>query len=141
MLGSDNLTPYQMHMYKLTFANTSPDWALKLQWPSGVWYWFDSESLLVSSSIYSLFVYGNTIKYIYIAVISVSNGAVSNRYKSSISWSLIYGSAISGDSIIASVYWSTYFLLIFNKTTNEVNVRQTSINQIFGIGVDIATGR
>ena len=85
MLGSDPSSPYQLHLYKHTFGNTSPDWSLKLSWPSGTWTTSESESLLISSSIYTLFLYGSSPKYAYMAVISVSDGTVSNRYKSSIS--------------------------------------------------------
>ena len=84
MLGTDPFSPYQLHLYKHTFGGTSPDWSLKLSWPSGTWTTYYSESLLISSIIYSFFIYGSTSQYVYMVAISLSDGTVSNRHKSSI---------------------------------------------------------
>ena len=138
MLGVDPSSPYQLHLYKHTFGGTSPDWNLKLSWPSGTWSTSNSESLLISSSIYTLFAYGST-QYVYMAVISVSDGTVSNRYKSSISCTYVRGSAVSGDYIVASVQWSSYYLLMLNRATNLFDIKSFSGN-LLGIGLD-TTGR
>ena len=140
MVGLHPSSPYQLHLYKHTFSNTSPDWSLKLSWPSGTWVTGESESLLRSSSIYTLFPYGSTTKYVYVAVISVSDGTVSNRYKSSISWTNVYGSGTSGDYIAASVKWASYYLLMLNRATNLFDIRLLSGNSLFWIGLD-TTGR
>ena len=138
MLGSHPSSPYQLHLYKHTFGSTSPDWSLKLSWPSGIWTTSESESLLISSSIYTFFIYGST-KYLYMAVISVSDGTVSNRYKSSISWTNVYGSGVSGDYIVASAYCSSYYLLMMNRATNLFDIKSFS-GVLYGIGLD-TTGR
>ena len=84
MAGVHILSPYQLHFYKHTFGETSPDWSLKLSWPFAFWTKFISESLLISPSIYAFFPYGSTsVSYVYMAVISLSDGTVSNRHKSS----------------------------------------------------------
>ena len=136
MLGSDPFPPYQLHFYKHTFGETSPDWSLKLSWPSGTWYASNSESLLISSSIYAFFPYGSSsVSYIYIAMISLSDGTVSNRYKSSLSCTQVYGSGVNGDYIAASVQWSSYYLLMFNRATNLFNIKLFS-GLLYGIGLD-----
>ena len=138
MLGVDPSSPYQLHLYKHTFGNTSPDWSLKLSWPSATWTTSFSESLLISSSIYSLFPYGST-RYVYMAVISVSDGTVSNRYKSSISCTGVNGSGVNGDYIAASLYCSSNFLLMFNRATNLFDAKSFA-GDLLGIGLD-TTGR
>ena len=138
MLGVDPSSPYQLHLYKHTFGGTSPDWSLKLSWPSGTWTISESESLLISSSIYTLFPYGSP-QYVYMAVISVSDGTIGNRYKSSISCTFVYGSGANGDYIAASVRWSSYYLLMFNRATNLFDIKSFSGN-LYGIGLD-TTGR
>ena len=80
MLGFDPVSPYNLHIYKHTFGNTSPDWSLTMAWPGTGWSVTISKSLLISSSIYSFINYGNP-KYIYLAVLSLSDGSVSSRYK------------------------------------------------------------
>ena len=140
MLGVDP-SSYQLHLYKHTFGGTSPDWSLKLSWPSGTWSTFTSESLLISSTIYTLFPYGSSPQYVYMAVISVSDGTVSNRFKSSVSCSYVYGSGVSGDYIIVSVKRSSSpYLLMFNRATNSFDIKSFSGNSLFRIGLD-TTGR
>ena len=140
MLGSDPSSPYQLHLYKHTFSSTSPDWSLNLSWLSGTWTINNSESLLISSSIYTFFLYGSTSQYVYMAVISLSDGTVSNRYKSSISWTNAFGSGASGDYIAASVAWSSYYLLMFNRATNLFDVWSFSGTYLHGMSLD-TTGR
>ena len=139
MLGVEISNSDKLHFYKHTFGGTSPDWSLKQSWPS--WYWFLglSESLLISSSIYTLFTFGPP-NYVYMAVISISDGTVSNRYKSSIYCENVYGSAVNGDYIVASVTWSSYNLLIFNRATNLFDIKSFSGTLLYGIGLD-TTGR
>ena len=140
MLGSDPSSPYQLHLYKHTFGGTSPDWSLKLSWLSGTWTTAESSSLLISSSIYSFFIYGSSPQYAYMAVISVSGGTVSNRYKSSIGCSYVWGSGVNGDYIAASVRWSSDYLLIFNRATNLFDIKSFSGNSLIGMSLD-TTGR
>ena len=140
MIGSDPLSPYQLHLYKHTFGGTSPDWSLQLAWPSGNWLTAESESLLISSCIYTFFPYGST-QYVYMAVISLSDGTVSNRYKSSVSCTAVNGSGVSGDYIAASVAWSSSsYLLIFSRATNLFDVKLFPGIFLIGIGLD-TTGR
>ena len=138
MLGIDIFTPRNLHFYKLTFSNLSPTWALKLSWPLGTWNAAYSESVLVSSSIYSFFSYGSTNKYVYLAVISEADGSVAARYKSSISWNTIYAAEASGDYIVASV-WQTN-LLVFKKETNTFTIKSLN-NYLSWIELERTTGR
>ena len=139
MLGNDPSPPYQLHLYKHTFGGTSPDWSLKLSWPSGLWSAHYSESLLISSSIYTFFPYGSS-QYVYMAVISLSDGTVNYRHKSSISCAFVWGSGVNGDYIAASVYWPPYpYLLMLNRATNLFDIKSFS-SLLHGICLD-ATGR
>ena len=140
MIGVDP-SSYHLHLYKHTFSNTSPDWSLKLSWPSGTWTigTYESDSLLISSSIYAFFAYGST-NYLYMAVISLSDGTVSNRHKSSVSCNSLRGSGNNGDYIAASVTWSSSYLLMFNIATNLFDIKLFSGTGLFGIGLD-TTGR
>ena len=71
------------------------------------------------------------------AVISLLDGSVSNRYKSSISWTQVYGSGVNGDYIAASVQWSTsFYLLMFNRPTNLFDVKSFSGTSLYGISLD-----
>ena len=143
MIGYDALSPYSLHFYKHTFGNTFPDWSLKMLWPSGTWSAHESESLLVSSTIYSFFPYGSTFN-VYMAVISLSNGSVSSRYKSStyLSDLYIWGSGVSGDYIVACVGSSvSFYLLMFNKATNEFTIKIPYNTAIYRIGLEATTNR
>ena len=140
MLGVDPSSPYQLHLYKHTFGSTSPDWSLKLSWPSGTWTTERSESLLISSSIYTLFPYGSSTHYVYMVVISLSDGTVSNRYKSSVSWTNVWGSTVNGDYIAVTVRWTSYYLLMFNRATNLFDFKLFSGANLYKIGLD-TTGR
>ena len=139
MLGSDPLSPYQLHLYKHTFGGTSPDWSLKLSCPSGTWTVTESESQLISSSIYTFFTYGSSYRYVYMAVISVSDGTVNNRYKASMTCVYVLGLGVNGDYIAVSVHWNSDFLLIFNRATNLFDIKLFA-GLLYGIGID-TTGR
>ena len=102
VLGSDMASPYNLHMYKITFLSTSVDWAKQIACSSGTWGAYYSESVLSSdgSTIYSFFTFGVT-KYLYFAGLSVSDGSVATtRFKSSIAVPDLYGSALNGDYVI-----------------------------------------
>ena len=74
------------------------------------------------------------------AVISLSDGTVSNRYKSSISCTSVWGSGANGDYIVASVQLSSvFYLLVLNRATNLFDIKLFSGN-LYGIGLD-TTGR
>ena len=140
MLGVHPSPTYQLHLYKLSFSNTSLDWALKQAWPS-TWTAYHSESLIVSPSIYTFFVYGAN-KYMYMAVINANNGSVGSRYKSSLLWInyTVYGSAASGDYVVAFVNWSPYYLLIFNRETSVFSFK-TFLTYLCGIWLEASTER
>ena len=94
---------------------------------------------MISSSIYTFFAYGST-KYVYMAEISVSDGTVSNRYKSSFSCTQVRGSGVNGNYIAASVQCSSsFYLLMFNRATNLFDIKLFP-DVLIGIGLD-TTGR
>ena len=73
--------------------------------------------------------------------ISLSDGTVSNRHKSSISCAAVFGSGVNGDYLAASVYCSSFpYLLMFNRATNLFDVKSFSGFNLYGIDLD-TTGR
>ena len=140
MLGYGPNSTGNMKLYKLTFSFLSPDWELTLPCQSlhcdvGL-----SESLLVSSSIYSFFSYGNP-RYLYLAVISVTDGTVVARYKSSVQCDDVQGSEINGDYILTTTYSAFYYLVVFNKAIKAFSIKSFSGNGLFSVGLDAATSR
>ena len=97
-----------------------------------------SESLLADSIIYSFFAYGST-KYLYLALISLVDGSVSVRYKSTISCSFLYGSGANGDYIIASA--NINHLVIYNRVTTSFIIKMFSGSPLYGLTVEPTTGR
>ena len=138
--GSHSSSPYQLHLYKHTFGNLSPDWSLKLAWPSGTWLQNYSESMRISSLIYSFISYGST-QYVYMVVISISDGSVSSRYKSSISWAPVWGSGTNEDYVVASIHCTTPCLLLFNRSTNIFTIKPFSGTDLYGMGIEPVTNR
>ena len=142
MIGYDPSSPGNLHMYKHSFGNTSPDWSLAMAWASGLWFASYSQSLLISSSIYSFFPYGGTSSYVYMVVISLSNGSVNSRYKSSVGCSYVWGSGVSGDFIAVSMYCHTYlYLLMFNRAANVFIVKTFTGSFLLKIGLETSTNR
>ena len=111
VLGVAPASPNNLQMYKITFSSTSVNWANQIACPSGTWYAYYSESVLSSdgSTIYSFFTFGVT-KYLYFCGLSASDGSVATtRYKSSANIGNVYGSALSGDYVVATTYSPSSF--------------------------------
>ena len=115
-----------------------------MAWPPGSgWSVTISKSLLISSSIYSFINYGNP-KYLYLVVISLSDGSVSSRYKSSFNWSVpsVYGSEVSGDYIAALISCPNLtYLLLFNRVTNIFTIKTYSEMFIYAILLERTTNK
>ena len=143
VLGADLASPYNLHIYKVTFSSTSVDWANQLACSSGTWVSIYSESVLSSdgSTIYSFFVFGVT-KYIYFAGLSVSDGSVATtRFKSSIAVQEFYGSALNGDYVVATISTPAY-LLIYSISTSTFTIKFFSATNVLrGWGVEPSSGR
>ena len=75
------------------------------------------------------------------AVMSVTDGSVINRYKSSISCTNVRGSGANGDYIAASIYCSSGFLFLLNRATNVFSIKLFSGDQLYEIKLETATGR
>ena len=141
MLGYHPSSPYPLHLYKFTFGSTSPLWSLTMTCPSGIWSANNSESLLISSSIYSFFIYGSVLKYVYLAIISLSDGAVTSRYKSSSNCNgNMFGSGVIGDIILITLACPSSYLIIYNKATNAFNTKSLT-DTLIGIASDTINGR
>ena len=142
LVGSDIATPWSLHLYKMTFGSTTPTWALKMNCfnPSSGWSVYLSETVVISSTIYSFFLYGTTSNtYGYGALLDLNTGSVSLRYKSSITCQDIYSSIVSGDYIAVALTWSVKILLLYNTATNTFNIRSSI--PIYGVNVEVSNGR
>ena len=102
VVGAGPSSPYDLHMYKLTFSKTSVEWADKIAWASGTWTSNLSESILSADglTIYTFINFGSS-QYLYFVSLSVSTGSVvGTRYKSNVTIAFVWGSALNGDYLI-----------------------------------------
>ena len=129
-ISFDLSPPYNAYFIKLTFGSSTTDWTNKLLWSTGTCPYvnYKAGSVLSNdgSKIYSFFPFGTT-NYLYLAIFNASSGAVSNsRFKSSISWSAVYGIAQKGSYILISVLCSSYDLILFNSDLFTFNIKKSS---------------
>ena len=125
-LYADASSPYTLNMYKITFGQTSSDWANKMACNSGTWTTGLSESLLSTSGslIYSYFIYGDSVKYMYLVSFVASTGSVfGSRYRSSAVWTTIYGIAQIGNYVTTIATCSDTYLVAFNVETSKFLLR------------------
>ena len=138
---------YNAVFIKLTFANTSADWANQMNCSGSgscdIWY---SWSLLSTdkSKIYSLFSYYKPFNYIiYFSWLQTSNGAiVGNRYQSTSSWtSNVYGSALNGDNLVAILQCSSsLYLVIYNIPSDSFTFKSFS-GGLFSVATESGSNR
>ena len=137
-----------LQMYKITFSLTSVNWANQIIWTSGAWSTVYSESVLSSdgSKIYSFFIFGSssTTKYLYFCGLSVSDGNVATtRYRSSIFVNQVWGSAVNGDYVVATSYFSSISvsLVMYSISSATFTIKFFSSNYLLGWAVEPSSGR
>ena len=112
--------------------------------PSGTWSVSYSETLIDntdSSKLYTMLIYGAT-KYVYFVSMNITNGdVIGSRYKSSISLSAIYGFKQNGDYLLATLYYSSYYLLLVNIKSFSFTIRKFTGNSLYGLAVNSNIGR
>ena len=139
-------TYYNAVFIKLTFANTSADWANQMSC-SGSCAIRYSWSLLSTdkSKIYSLFSYAqSSIWNIYFSWFQTSNGAiVGNRYQSTTPWSgiYVYGSVLTGDNIVATLYCGAYYLVIYNIPADSFTFKSFSGSYLYDVAIENGSNR
>ena len=144
MVGRDPST-YVHHFYKITFGSTTVTWANKKASWGPFWFISEWESLLNSdkSIIYSFYIHYSN--YLYLVLFQNSNGDIlSSNYKSSKSCSNpgVYGSAVSGDYVIANLYCtSASYLVIYNSVISTFVTKLFSGQVLYGWGIDPISGR
>ena len=141
ILGADLASPYNLHIYKITFLSISVDWAKQVACSSGTWVAYYSESVLSSdgSTIYSFFTFGAT-KYLFFVGLSVSDGSVATtRFKSSIAVPDLYGSSLNGDYLISTVSGPAC-LLIYSISASTFTIKSFS-GTLRGWAVEPSSGR
>ena len=145
-IGSKLVSAYTNYYFKFTFGNAAADWANKMEWLSGTWRAFVSESILSSDStlIYAFFSYGlDPSYYTYFATFNVATGSVvGTRYKSSISW-YVNKSTVTGIYVVVAVYCpNVSYLVIFDTSTNSfTNMVTNSTIGLYDAKVDKLSGR
>ena len=141
MIGIDPSSPYPIHFYKIIFPGaTVYTNNYRLDCSSGTWSGSFSESVLVSSSIYSFFTYGDT-RYLYLAIFPMGGSDVTTRYKSSSNWDYVYGSAVSGNNIIVSAQCSGSKLIVYNLATNAFTINAFNGQELFGCALEQSSSR
>ena len=142
-IGHD-LSNYFVHVYKIKFSSTSLEWANKIEIYSQCWSVDYSESVLSddSSTIYSFFVYGQTLKSLYFTSFSASTGDVtSTRYKSSVSIAkLSWGIALSDDYIVANTEYYCY-LIVYKISSSTFIIKSFAGFALYRITSELPTGR
>ena len=143
-LGNSDSNGLHLYFTKFAFGNTSVDWRSKMDWSTASWTAKLSESLLSSDSskIHSLFSYGTSSnQYLYYFELNATTGSVSgSRYQSSIVWSSVYGSARNGDNIVATIYSSQFYIIVYNVVTLVFKFYSFPGN-MFGCSFDSRSGR
>ena len=137
VVGVTPASPYNLLMYKITFGLTPVNWANQISCASGTWTTSNSESVLSSdgSTIYIFLTFGTT-NYFYFAGMSVSSGSVTTtRYKSSVSVSYVWRSALNGDYIVAATD-TPASLLLYSISSSAFTIKSFSGNNLNGWGVE-----
>ena len=135
-------TSTNLYLFRFEFLSSTPSWEKKMIC-SGTWNLADSISLLSSDrlKIHSFFVYGST-SYVYFTSFSVSDGSIlSTRYKSSDQWFAVYGAALSGEYIAASIVSSPNQALIIFNTVTTIFITREFTGFLFKTIVDNISGR
>ena len=136
-IASNNL-----QMYKLTFLSNTVDWANKIGC-SGTWSSNRSESLLSvdGSTIYLFFIYGSGSTFLYFAGLSSIDGSIKTmRYRSSISASVVQGSVLNGNYIVATIE-NPVSLMIYNIPSSAFIIKSFSGTMLFRWGVEKSSSR
>ena len=139
LIGFDSINT-DLHFLRVTFSMTTPDWAFKMLWPSSACTAYYSESLLSSSTIYTIFTFG-VPKSLYFTSFSLSGSHLSSTYKSNTGWSNgAYGATLKGNYIVAALYWSTGYLFVYNIETKLITIKLYSNGFTLGVETE-STGR
>ena len=114
--------PYTEHMYKLTFGNTSPDWASKILCPFVLC--VDSRGVAKLSNdgslLYVFFNYGAPICLFFITLDASTGSSIGSLYKSNYQSLFADGFTYFGDYIIVIVKCnSIYTLLMYNTISSS----------------------
>ena len=128
---------YNLQMYKITFGNTLPDWAKKIQCSLSLCGTNSADSIksLDGIKIYCILTYGNPY-YIYFVTLRTINGnPIGSRYKSNISWPDVFISSLNGDYLLFIVYCSATYIGLFNTVSSTFNIREFS-STLYGSSVD-----
>lgn len=130
-----------LKMYKVTFSNTSVDWANQMLC-SGSWTAFYSGSMLSDdgSIIYSYFSFGISSRNMYFISQSVTSGSViGSRYKSSVTVMYIFGSVLNGDYALATTNGPNV-LVIFSLSTSTFTIKNFSGN-LYNLSIELSSCR
>ena len=137
-------SPQNAVFIKFTYQSTSADWAKKMGCSSSVWNIINSESVMSSDKlkIFSFLTYSDSLWNVYFTTFKTSDGLIlGTTYKTTVSWSSVYGSVVNGDNVIAILYCTQYCLTIYNIPSDLFTFKSFSSGSLNGLGVESGSGR
>ena len=130
--------------YKYTFGNANLDWKNIMICTTGTWGSGYSESQISGTTIYNFFIADQNY-YLYMASFNVSTGSlIGSRYKSSITLGNVYGSALMGNYLLATITTnipSQYYVLMYNIVTDIFTIRKSNFILLYQWGAEPSTER
>ena len=145
LIGTGSSPSPNLHMLRVTFGSTSPNWDDKISCPNTSWQFVGAEAYFESSTnyIYSVFIYGSGTSYLQLVILSSTDGSVQgSRFISNISCSIIYGkSTIVNNLFCFSAIWTNSLIILFDTKSFSFTIKQFAGNFIGGCAKDNISGR
>ena len=142
LMGKDDSIVTRLHLFKITFTTSSYDWTNKITCSLDCSLYL-SESILSSdySKIYSMFPLENPAYLYFITLNATSGSIIGSRYRSSIPWSSWLNSAHSSNMLLFTALCSSFNLLIYDTNLLEFTMKQINNISVYGIAIEMTTGR
>ena len=143
-IAEDTGSPFTIHMYKLTFGNTTPDWASKILCPYVIWVDPRGVAKLSSdgSSLLIFFNYGAPIYSFFITLDASTGSSIGTRYKSNYYCLFADGFATLGNYyVFVTQCNSVYTLVLYNMVStaftykdflNSPNIYSVIVEPVYG---------
>ena len=142
-MGQDTTNNALLHIFKITFSSNIYNWANKIICTSKCALSI-TESIFSNdhSKIYSLFNLENPSYQYFITQNETDGSVIGSRYRSSISWTAVNGSAKNSNMLLFSIVClPNNYLLMFNTSSYEFTIKQLAIVNLYGMTFESATGK
>ena len=110
-------------------------------------YLLTSESIFLQrlnidiSKIYSFISFGSTLKLIFTILSKFDGSVIGTRYKSNNQCNLVWGAAISGDYVLASVSDTYHYLILFNIAKDTIITKKFLGTALYSCSAELDVGR